>query len=34
MTRTEQQYATLLLLWSRSLDEHKLSFDEWCRRQK
>ena len=29
MTPAERNYAALLLLWSRTISEHKMDFDSW-----
>lgn len=33
MTPSERNYAALILLWSRTVEEHGLTFDAWIARR-
>ena len=34
MSDQEKHLATLLLLWSRSIEEHGLGYEEWLRKRQ
>lgn len=33
MSRQDKEYAELLLLWARTLDQHRLSWEAWVERK-